>query len=269
MPEERFCPHCGRANPIAMPRCINCGQRIGGSGTLLLAENPEESTIHAPWWQSSPGSLMPPPPQVKEEAARAEAARREAERIAEEQRQYEERLRQRAEEAQAKAQKMARPGAAARGTTLTNCWRCGAPMGEAGAVFSFCLRCGADSRENPRVSAAAPTAQEHQHKTNPQVRVRVHTTQQQAAPQQQRHTANPTTAALLSFFVPGVGQMMNGQRGKGILLLLAWVVFHFVVPGVPWFLQIVAQVLAAMDAYRIAERRRAGKPVREEEWDLG
>jgi hypothetical protein len=250
-----------------MPRCINCGQRIGGSGTLLLTENPEESTVHAPWWQSSPGSLMPPPPQVKEEAARAEAARREAERVAEEQRQYVERLRQRAEEAQAKAQQAVRPHAAASGTTLANCWRCGAPMGEAGAVFSFCLRCGADSRESPRFTAAAPTAQEHQNKTNPQVRVRVHTNQQ-AGGQHHRHTANPSAAALLSFFVPGVGQMMNGQRGKGILLLLAWVVFHFVV-GVPWFLQIVAQVLAAMDAYRIAERRRAGKPVREEEWDLG
>jgi TM2 domain-containing membrane protein YozV len=256
-----------------MPRCINCGQRIGGgSGTLLLTENPEESTVHAPWWQSSPGSLVPPPPQVKEEAARAEAARREAERIAEEQRQYEERLRQRAEVARAKAEheqqhRKDTPHGNVRGTTLSNCWRCGAPMGEAGAVFSFCLRCGADSRENPRFTDAAPTAQEHQNKTEPQVRVRVHTTQQQTG-QQQRHTANPATAALLSFFIPGVGQMMNGQRGKGILLLLAWIVFHFVV-GVPWFLQIVAQVLAAMDAYRIAERRRAGKPVREEEWDLG
>jgi TM2 domain-containing membrane protein YozV len=249
-----------------MPRCINCGQRMGGTvgGAVLLAEKSEEDTIHAPWWQSSPGSAIPPPPQVKEEAARAEVARREAERIVEEQHRYEERLRLQAEDARARVQHhSARPTTT--GTKLTNCWRCGSPMGEAGATFSFCLRCGADSREDPRLAAStAAQEQQRQQETHPHVRVRIH-----GAQQARQNTASPFFAALLSFFFPGIGQMMNGQRGKGILLLLAWFVFSFAVPIVPWFLGVVGRVLAAMDAYRIAERRRAGKPVRDEEWDLG
>jgi TM2 domain-containing membrane protein YozV len=247
-----------------MPRCINCGQRIGGgNGVVLLAEQPaEEATVHAPWWQSSPGSVIPPPPQVKEEAARAEIARREAERIAEEQTRYEERLRRQAEEAKARSAPQPAARTAGTGKTLANCWRCGSTMGEAGATFSFCLRCGADAREDPRVMAQEQAQQRQQEA----VRVRVHGVQQQ---QPQRCTTSPFFAALLSFFFPGVGQMMNGQRGKGILLLLAWFVFSFIVPGIPGFLGIVGRVLAAMDAYRIADRRRSGKHVREEEWDLG
>ena len=77
MAEERFCPHCGRANPKAMPRCMNCGQRIVKgviSGMMLLEEETAPDAINrAPWWQTDPGSAIPPPPQVREEVARVEA----------------------------------------------------------------------------------------------------------------------------------------------------------------------------------------------------
>lgn len=35
------------------------------------------------------------------------------------------------------------------------------------------------------------------------------------------HEKNPVLAAVLSFFFPGVGQIYNGDVGKGVVLLVA------------------------------------------------
>ncbi len=61
--------------------------------------------------------------------------------------------------------------------------------------------------------------------------------------------------AVASFFIPGLGQMLNGQVVKGIVLLGASVVtccgFGLI------------SVAAAIDAFMIAERKRRGESVGE------
>jgi TM2 domain-containing membrane protein YozV len=74
---------------------------------------------------------------------------------------------------------------------------------------------------------------------------------------------NPGLAAVLSFFIVGLGQIYNGQVGKGFGLmaaaavsgLLCWVGVGFVLLPAVWF-------FAVWDAYRTAERlnREAAAP---------
>lgn len=59
-----------------------------------------------------------------------------------------------------------------------------------------------------------------------------------------RHSAKQThgVPAILSFFIPGLGQIIKGQAGKGILIFIGVIVglVMFVVPGVLiWLWQIV------------------------------
>ncbi|MDP2906245.1 MAG: hypothetical protein Q8O22_08100 [Candidatus Omnitrophota bacterium] len=57
---------------------------------------------------------------------------------------------------------------------------------------------------------------------------------------------SPAIAATLSFIIPGMGQIYNGQVGKGLLIFFtAWLV-------VPW-------VIGIFDAYGTAEKIREGK----------
>jgi TM2 domain-containing membrane protein YozV len=57
-----------------------------------------------------------------------------------------------------------------------------------------------------------------------------------------RFYKNPTTATILSFFVMGLGQIYNGQIGKGILFIvlygvsvaLMWVVVGFITTPILW-----------------------------------
>lgn len=53
------------------------------------------------------------------------------------------------------------------------------------------------------------------------------------AVQQPQQTWNPGTAAVLSFVIPGAGQMYKGQIGSGILWLIGTVAGYcaFIVPG--------------------------------------
>jgi TM2 domain-containing membrane protein YozV len=55
-----------------------------------------------------------------------------------------------------------------------------------------------------------------------------------AAPQQQQQTWNPGIAAVLSFVIPGAGQMYKGQVGPGIWWLIGTIAGYcaFIVPGV-------------------------------------
>jgi len=69
---------------------------------------------------------------------------------------------------------------------------------------------------------------------------------------------NPILAAVLSGFFPGVGQMMAGQGAKGFVMLIV-ALFTCGLMG-------VLNMVAAIDAYLIAEKKNAGKPVGE--WDF-
>jgi TM2 domain-containing membrane protein YozV len=61
--------------------------------------------------------------------------------------------------------------------------------------------------------------------------------------------------ALLSFFVPGLGQLLMGQTFKGVALFIAsYLTFWFFCA--PFF-------VAAYDAYAIARRKNAGETVGE------
>jgi TM2 domain-containing membrane protein YozV len=67
-----------------------------------------------------------------------------------------------------------------------------------------------------------------------------------------RDLPKPGTAAVLSFFIPGVGQIYNGAFLRGIFWLI-------VTPGV-WFWSAsmfgwVCHLVAAYTAYTYAERR--------------
>jgi TM2 domain-containing membrane protein YozV len=70
---------------------------------------------------------------------------------------------------------------------------------------------------------------------------------------------NPTTATILSFFIMGLGQIYNGQIGKGILFIvmyavsvaLMYVIVGFVTTPILW---IWGMVDANRSAKRINER---------------
>ena len=71
---------------------------------------------------------------------------------------------------------------------------------------------------------------------------------------------SPGIAALCSFIFPGLGQVYNGDVGRGFLILLGTIVglIFFVIPGLAVF------VYGIYDAYATAKRMNAGEiPYRE------
>lgn len=66
-------------------------------------------------------------------------------------------------------------------------------------------------------------------------------------------------AALLSFLIVGVGQMYNGQIGKGILLLIGAIVsgllFFVVIGFFTWF---IIWLYSIFDAYNTANKINSG-----------
>lgn len=58
--------------------------------------------------------------------------------------------------------------------------------------------------------------------------------EKQASPQIITEKWNPGVAALLSFFLPGVGQMYKGDVGSGILWLIAVIIGYIllIIPGI-------------------------------------
>lgn len=305
MPDVRLCPHCGTANEAEAVRCDICGERF--SGLALLHEKTESGTTS--WWEASavPGSrTIPVPPQIREEQAKAQRAAQELERATREaeqlmaetsaesvfqkqaqqrkevraraeaaRRRVEERLKQ-LEDAEAGVQAAAgrTAGKAVKSkakTVAQTCPTCGSELGEGGVSFSFCVRCGSDLPVQAITEREETVEQETQQTTQT---TQQQTVRQQTIPQVEIHvqpsTTSPTAAAFMSFLMPGIGQLMNGQGAKGVLLLLAMfvgvVIFNF--PSMS-LMVMIGRILSAIDAYRIAERRRAGKFVRDGEWDLG
>jgi len=193
-------------------------------------------------------------------------------------------------------------------TVTRVCGRCGtAPEEIAGTRFSFCLKCGADLTESKAAAGTEPgtasppsTDAALRGETGPRsyreamlqrrarYRSRVGAAREEAAArvasareeklaaagaaevQAYGATVSPASAAVWSFLLPGVGQMLNGQVGKGALLLLAlWIATGaFDLPAFGLTL-VVARALIAVDAYRTGERRRRGEPVHTWEWNIG
>jgi len=66
---------------------------------------------------------------------------------------------------------------------------------------------------------------------------------------------NPGLAAVLSFFITGLGQIYNGQIGKGIALIAAAVVSGLLCTVVVGFILLPAiWIYGIYDAYKTAER---------------
>ena len=135
--------------------------------------------------------------------------------------------------------------------------------------------------EEDTVRGASPPPPPGPDSARPRVEERG-TYQQQARPEEQEArretaprpaathtTADPGVCAVLSFVVPGIGQILCGQVVKGIVLLIAAyvsVAYPRLLFGLPGFLLLVGKVLVAIDAYNIARRRRAGRRVGDWEW---
>lgn len=73
---------------------------------------------------------------------------------------------------------------------------------------------------------------------------------------------SPAVSLIVSFFIPGVGSMINGDTGVGITILLLWllsIVFDFtvlgLVVGVP--LGLAMFIWGLIDAYQGARRWNA------------
>ncbi len=69
---------------------------------------------------------------------------------------------------------------------------------------------------------------------------------------------NPAVSMLVSFFLPGVGSMINGDVGTGIAILALWLVsFPLMFVFVGFLTVIVAFVWGLLDAYQGARRWNA------------
>lgn len=64
---------------------------------------------------------------------------------------------------------------------------------------------------------------------------------------------NPGVAAVLSFFVPGLGQIYNGELGKGITIVIFTVISWFLTCIYVGFVTlIILWIWAIYDAYNTA-----------------
>lgn len=70
---------------------------------------------------------------------------------------------------------------------------------------------------------------------------------------------NPGLAAILSFFIVGLGQIYNGQIGKGIGLMVAAMISGLLCTVVIGFILLPAVwIYAIYDAYKTAEKINQG-----------
>lgn len=83
-----------------------------------------------------------------------------------------------------------------------------------------------------------------------------------------KRTLGPVISAVVSFFLPGSAQTMNGQLVKGISIMLAWLCTYTLAGLSPALysviriLQYAIMVVVSSDAYFISSRMRMGEEVR-------
>ncbi len=74
---------------------------------------------------------------------------------------------------------------------------------------------------------------------------------------------DPTVMAILSFLLPGLGQIILGQNVKGIVLLVLYFGVGYATVCVG---SLPVLIVAIIDAYQIATKLRNGQPVRQ--WEF-
>ena len=259
----------------------------------------EFGTVQGGAWQEvstarKPGE-MPLPPQVQAEALRREReaaqAKAVAAKTAREKAAAEKRIADEKRRVLEAAARTAAPVApvVATGRVCAQC-KTPAPQGTGITAFSFCLNCGASFVEKepaPVVPQTTVPVVPPPVITSATVTSPVGVLQQQARREVRKPVgyapvvrvaerdgilpvteATPYVAAILSFLIPGAGQLRNAQWGKGFLLLMATFTLLALLPIGLWSVTaLILRSLVALDAFRIAERHRRGKPVSQWQWD--
>lgn len=85
---------------------------------------------------------------------------------------------------------------------------------------------------------------------------------QNVGQQEVRDRKNPGLAAIASFLIPGLGQIYNGQIGKGLLIIFVWSVAIVMVISAPLLgfgLAFLIWVLSIYDSYNQAEKYNRGE----------
>lgn len=296
----RACDSCGAAFRGA---ALLLRDRPGGAPPSATrrsweTEAQEETSATSTWSSLPPPQVIPVPPQIRAEAVRiaeqeaqqVAAKRRDEERIAVERALENVRL---AAELKESAREAARVHSneviARRAASVTaTCVACDKATD---ARFSFCLHCGADRAANANRTDGPPTMAQRiaavqsatsQSGGGAQAELQVESLDGVMGEQAAANTALAQAAKtegevgvagwvpfFSSFFVPGVGQFLNGQAAKGIVIALCLYVaainFGFSAWGLPLLL---IRLLTAFDAYRIAKRKRKGERIHNWEWDL-
>lgn len=73
--------------------------------------------------------------------------------------------------------------------------------------------------------------------------------------QTQQPPKNPTLAAILSFLINGLGQVYNGQIGKGILIFVIQIVNALLTTVIIGFITLpIVWIWSIYDAYKVAQR---------------
>jgi len=71
----------------------------------------------------------------------------------------------------------------------------------------------------------------------------------------QSELKNPGIAAVLSFLIVGLGQVYNGEIGKGIVLIIVYfIALGTILIGIGFFLVPVLWLYGVLDAYNTAKR---------------
>jgi TM2 domain-containing membrane protein YozV len=122
----------------------------------------------------------------------------------------------------------------------------------------ICPNCGKNTPEGKfceHCGASVQTARTFQQALAPQPAA----AQPVAAPVTGNTKKSAGVATILSFFIPGLGQIYNGQIGKGIGMIILAIIFGLLwslVIGIPLYL--ILWIYGMYDAYSTANKINAG-----------
>ena len=121
----------------------------------------------------------------------------------------------------------------------------------------ICPNCGKNTPEGKFCEYCGASVQTTQTFQQPVAQQPVYAAQQPAAAMMQKKSAG--VAVILSFFLPGLGQIYNGQIGKGIGMIILSVIFWLlssIVIGIPFY--IILWIYGMYNAYSTANKINAG-----------
>ena len=65
---------------------------------------------------------------------------------------------------------------------------------------------------------------------------------------------SPIVAAIISFFFPGIGQIIQGETQKGAIMFVVYIVINIIslyVLAIFWIVSLIYAIYAAYDAYKM------------------